>query len=615
MVVLSSSWFRRESVSTPTRPEKISAKEAVQALTPKKLLDLDDRNRFSQLLLEHGEKHLQDFAVVASSKASPSSTTKTSRARTSTSSSPTKTQWAQSRKSRSHHPKRPSVKIYDKEFAPSVNMGKIEGRLHLCSRSIVFEPLDATRSIVRCPFQRMEGPPREIDGVTAILEGDNNPTKPNLLHQSGPANRSFSGASEEETLVIEFHCSRHLVMKANNVVGPFDSVEVPVQFRFTFLHSHPDLFVELCTELFRLVNGTGRKGFTTPELDSIMKPMLDRPFDPSNLVDVRERPLTSNLRCELVSPLQSKPGCVIVTSERIYFQPAVGVLNDGAVTMAHSWLQCDLVAKARRYSGLRDSAMELYWNDGSSVLLAFERPREREKVMRLLPKHVPCHTDREFVIDVLREWQNGNISNYDYLLAVNSAAGRTFHDLSRYPVFPWVIADYESEKLDLTDEKTFRDLSKPMGALNEERLEYFRTRLHGMHDMENPFLYGTHYSAPGYVLYYLVRNMPEHMLCLQNGKFDAADRMFYSISHCYSCALTNHADVKELIPEFYNPASGFDFLINARSLQLGKSSAGEIILVPVFCWSYTCIHLFRRRDADGGSGRRCSITAMGKVTP
>jgi len=573
VVVLSSnmsSWFRRESVSTPTRPEKISAKEAVQALTPKKLLDPDDRNRFSQLLLEHGEKHLQDWAVVASSKSSPSSKTKSSRTHASTGASPTTTQWAQSRKRPHQHPKRPSVQIYEKAFAPSVNMGKIEGRLHLCTRSIVFEPLDSTRGIVRCPFQRMEGPPREIDSVFAVEADNTSPSKPNLLHDSGPSTRSFSGSSEEETLVIEFHCSRHLVMKANNVVGPFDSVEVPVQFRFTFLHSHPDRFVELCTELFRLVNGAGRKGFTTPELDSIMKPMLDRPFDPSNLVDVRERPLTSNLRCSLVTPLQSKPGCVIVTSERIYFQPAVGVLNDGAVTMALSWLQCDLVAKARRYSGLRDSAMELYWNDGSSVLLAFERPREREKVMRLLPKHVPCHTDREFVTEILREWQNGTISNYDYLLALNSAAGRTFHDLSRYPVFPWVIADYESEKLDLTNEATFRDLSKPMGALNDERLEYFRTRLHGMHDMEDPFLYGTHYSAPGYVLYYLVRNMPEHMLCLQNGKFDAADRMFYSIPHCYSCALTNHADVKELIPEFYNPASGFDFLINARSLQLGK---------------------------------------------
>lgn len=33
-----------------------------------------------------------------------------------------------------------------------------------------------------------------------------------------------------------------------------------------------------------------------------------------------------------------------------------------------------------------------------------------------------------------------------------------------------------------------------------------------------PFLYGTHYSAPGYVLFFLVRQLPDHMLRLQSGK-------------------------------------------------------------------------------------------------
>lgn len=49
--------------------------------------------------------------------------------------------------------------------------------------------------------------------------------------------------------------------------------------------------------------------------------------------------------------------------------------------------------------------------------------------------------------------------------------GRSFNDLTQYPVFPWVIADYTSETLDLTNAATFRDLSKPIGALNESRLQ------------------------------------------------------------------------------------------------------------------------------------------------
>jgi factor associated with neutral sphingomyelinase activation len=56
---------------------------------------------------------------------------------------------------------------------------------------------------------------------------------------------------------------------------------------------------------------------------------------------------------------------------------------------------------------------------------------------------------------------------------VMQRVSRSFHDLCQYPVFPWVLADYTSAQLDLTDDATFRDLSKPIGALNPERLELF----------------------------------------------------------------------------------------------------------------------------------------------
>jgi len=50
----------------------------------------------------------------------------------------------------------------------------------------------------------------------------------------------------------------------------------------------------------------------------------------------------------------------------------------------------------------------------------------------------------------------------------------------------------------------------------------------------------------GYVLYYLVRVAPEYMLRLQNGKFDAPDRIFHSIAETWNNALTLPADVKEV---------------------------------------------------------------------
>lgn len=62
-------------------------------------------------------------------------------------------------------------------------------------------------------------------------------------------------------------------------------------------------------------------------------------------------------------------------------------------------------------------------------------------------------------------WVQGKVSNLEYLMYLNFAAGRSFNTLAQWPVFPWVLADYSSAELDLESPETFRDLSKPMGAL------------------------------------------------------------------------------------------------------------------------------------------------------
>ena len=76
--------------------------------------------------------------------------------------------------------------------------------------------------------------------------------------------------------------------------------------------------------------------------------------------------------------------------------------------------------------------------------------------------------------------------------------------MTQYPVFPWVIKDYKSEVLNLKEESTFRDLSKPIGALNEKRLIEFKSRYYELPE-EDRYLFGTHYSCPGYVIGFLVR--------------------------------------------------------------------------------------------------------------
>jgi len=459
---------------------------------------LSKEQRFSTLLLEHGEQELQDWGVIASSSRSRNSSAADENASSSSSLAPAppSSPFVSPKKSSDGSKKARSNR------EPSTNMKSVQGRLRLCSKSIVFEPNDISRGIIRIPFDKMIDAPTNDTSATNANAGDK---------------------------TITLQSKRCTVMKKNNVIAPYDMVDKRVVFSFTFQHSSTKFFMDLFEQIYNV---------TLEKLEEIIKPMCDQPFDPSNFIHMNEVPQTGNLRAFILGPfpLVKKAGCAIVTGERLYFQPFNGV-QSAIATKALSWSLSDIVAFARRYHGLKDEAMELFFDEGPSVLLAFEGYRNREEIIKLLPVKrlvggveapLICHTDRSFVKMAVNAWRNGEIGNFDYLLALNSAAGRSLFDLSRYPIFPWVISDYGCSKLDWSiascekegngvASKMFRDLTKPIGALNKERLDSFKARWKGMQDMGDAFLYGTHYSAPGYCLYYLVRTMPEQMLCLQNG--------------------------------------------------------------------------------------------------
>lgn len=60
-----------------------------------------------------------------------------------------------------------------------------------------------------------------------------------------------------------------------------------------------------------------------------------------------------------------------------------------------------------------------------------------------LENHMTEQTAESYML----QWQRGHLSNYQYLLHLNNLADRSCNDLSQYPVFPWVLADYTSPQL------------------------------------------------------------------------------------------------------------------------------------------------------------------------
>ncbi|RAH73060.1 Beige/BEACH domain protein [Aspergillus aculeatinus CBS 121060] len=305
-----------------------------------------------------------------------------------------------------------------------------------------------------------------------------------------------------------------------------------------------------------------------------------------------------------------------------------------------SWKWSDLISVSKRRFLFRDVALEIFFSDGTSYLLTLISSRARDSLFSQLAAKAPQVTGsvgharpedawrfetlrsqedapqtlgskfasvfgHSPVYPATRKWAKGEISNFHYLMLINTLAGRTFNDLTQYPVFPWVLADYTSEELDLTNPLTFRDLSKPMGCQTSEREADFRERYKAFAEMadENspPFHYGTHYSSAMIVSSYLIRLQPfvKSYLLLQGGTFDHADRLFYSIGKAWeSASRGNMSDVRELIPEFfYLP----EFLTNSNKFDFGflqnMTTAIDSVELPPWAKGDPKIFIAKHREA------------------
>lgn len=321
-----------------------------------------------------------------------------------------------------------------------------------------------------------------------------------------------------------------------------------------------------------------------------------------NVIDVQDAPI------ELRDPYLQ-----LVNSQSNYFT------NDARLKShkSKSWSLDTLSSISKRQFLLRDIALEMFFTDGASILVTCISSKDRDTIYNKLHhfcvgkgldqdlsqtlqlssslsslnnnnstsyfasklSSVLSSNNPDNFLAATKKWKAGEMSNFYYLMIINTLAGRTFNDLTQYPVFPWVIADYASETLDLSNPKTFRDLSKPMGAQTEPRASEFRERFEALQSLEDAsspaFHYGTHYSSAMIVTSFLIRLKPyvHSYLLLQGGKFDHADRLFNSIEKAwFSASKENTTDVRELIPEFfYLP----EFLTNSNNFELGVLQSGE----------------------------------------
>ena len=234
----------------------------------------------------------------------------------------------------------------------------------------------------------------------------------------------------------------------------------------------------------------------------------------------------------------------------------------------------------------------------------------------------------------VEEWQNYTISTLEFLMWLNIYSGRSFHDLNQYPVFPWIITNYNTNKLN--PEKDLRNLNLPIGmlGLNEQGIKRKNTFIEFYENLKNefednypdfeyqnylnkgleyislykkkmkkislkdknseinmdnidisynqyPYNYGSHYSNSTYVSHFLSRIFPYSFISIeiQGNKFDDPERMFYSIDKTFTSVSTLKDDVRELIPEFYFIPEIFKNINNINLSQDKFDSNGNYLII------------------------------------
>mmetsp|Transcript_20253 Transcript_20253/g.37790 ORF Transcript_20253/g.37790 Transcript_20253/m.37790 type:complete len:2300 (-) Transcript_20253:736-7635(-) len=214
------------------------------------------------------------------------------------------------------------------------------------------------------------------------------------------------------------------------------------------------------------------------------------------------------------------------------------------------WLLESLSNVLPRQFDFSDCAVEFFFKDGRSLFICFDsavvrdevlaavmsctRKNKRLSIPRLLPSAWPEPHKLLANTDLTDRWVNWQLSNFEYLMQLNYFAGRSLHDISRYPVFPWVISDHASTQLNLNLHDSFRDLSKPIAA------QLGRVPIKSING--KPYNFDRFPSSAHHVLF-LLRNLQPYSAI-------QTPHEFYSLEAAYEAACEGRGG--ELTPEFFS---------------------------------------------------------------
>ncbi|TRY64090.1 hypothetical protein TCAL_10775 [Tigriopus californicus] len=284
----------------------------------------------------------------------------------------------------------------------------------------------------------------------------------------------------------------------------------------------------------------------------------------------------------LVVPEEEVQGEILLSQSHLYFverDPESGTDQKELQRLrSFSWNMDRLREIHLRWYQLNDNGVELFFASNRTRFFVFGNKKTRSQFIRCLGECLPKLSELPDPEEIMKLWQDGTITNFDYLMQLNKLAGRTFNDLMQYPVYPFILSDYTSESLDLTNPAIYRDLRKPISIQNPEKQERFENNYEATKGTQlGPYHYGSHYSNSGIVLHFLIRVPPFTSMFLkyQDGHFDIPDRSFHDLRNTWNLASSDSStDVKELIPDLFTLPELFS---NLEGLDMGQKQTGDLV--------------------------------------
>ncbi len=151
--------------------------------------------------------------------------------------------------------------------------------------------------------------------------------------------------------------------------------------------------------------------------------------------------------------------------------PSLSTSDSSNARLTREWA-LDYIREIQKKSIFQKrTALEIYLVDGTSLLFNFpegELEEVSQKIVRMRKTRCPNlvyygSLDPKKILEkanITKKWQSRQLTNFEYLMWLNSLSGRSFNDLTQYPIFPWVLSNYSSDSINLSDSQIYRDLAK-----------------------------------------------------------------------------------------------------------------------------------------------------------